>query len=268
LNFLSGGKYINFATTKIRHNNGGSMIISSNSNQPLYLRPNGDVNSLNEVKINPSSGMTRGGYTVWDSGNHGPGSGLNADTVDNVHASSIAQDYGRLATTTDANAMRSVGVYGGNGANPSSPGGYGSFIVAPNSDTGLQLYGGHSHDFLLFRGWSQSGASFTPWRKVLHDGLFVSSNSANPINPDSTSLNGIYYATGVSLFGQTDGALYNQAYSAAWQGQIFQDFRSGRLAVRGKNSGTWTSWREVPTAIYQTTAPTTLADGLLCFVYE
>jgi hypothetical protein len=55
----------------------------------------------------------------------------------------------------------------------------------------------------------------------------------------------LYYATSVSLFGQGDGALFSQAYSSSWQGQIFQDYRTGQLAIRGKNNGTWQSWRTV-----------------------
>lgn len=43
----------------------------------------------------------------------------------------------------------------------------------------------------------------------------------------------------------TDGALYSQAYSDIWVGQIAQDYRNGNLFVRGKNSGTWTSWNKV-----------------------
>lgn len=42
-----------------------------------------------------------------------------------------------------------------------------------------------------------------------------------------------------------DGALYSQAYSTSWVGQIAQDYRNGGLFVRGKNNGTWKEWRAV-----------------------
>lgn len=42
-----------------------------------------------------------------------------------------------------------------------------------------------------------------------------------------------------------DGALYTQAYSTSWVGQIAQDYRNGNLFTRGKNNGTWKSWRKV-----------------------
>lgn len=74
---------------------------------------------------------------------------------------------------------------------------------------------------------------------------FISSNSGGVINPNNTTINGLYYCNSISLFGQTDGALYSQAYSSDWQGQIFQDYRTGQLAIRGKNNGTWQSWRTV-----------------------
>lgn len=79
------------------------------------------------------------------------------------------------------------------------------------------------------------------------DGIaFNNSNSSNPVSaPDSLDSNGIGYVTSISLLGQTDGALYSQAYSSSWQHQIYGDYRTGQMAVRGKNSGTWQSWRTV-----------------------
>lgn len=53
------------------------------------------------------------------------------------------------------------------------------------------------------------------------------------------------YIGGISLFGQTDGALYSHVYSSSWKHNIFGDYRTGQLAVRGKNSGTWQAWRTV-----------------------
>ena len=47
------------------------------------------------------------------------------------------------------------------------------------------------------------------------------------------------------MFGQTDGGLYVSSYSTNWYHQIYGDFRTGQMAIRGKNSGTWQSWRTV-----------------------
>ena len=70
-------------------------------------------------------------------------------------------------------------------------------------------------------------------------------NSGSGINPDSVTQNQIGYNTSVSLFGQTDGGLYSSAYSSNWIHQIYGDFRTGQIAIRGKNSGTWQGWRTV-----------------------
>ncbi len=32
-------------------------------------------------------------------------------------------------------------------------------------------------------------------------------------------------------------------YDASYQGQIYQDYRTGQIALRGKNGGTWQAWR-------------------------
>ena len=92
---------------------------------------------------------------------------------------------------------------------------------------------------------------------------FTNSNSSNPVaGPDNLTNNGLAYVTGVSLFGQTDGALYAQAYSTSWVHQIYGDYRTGQLAVRGKNSGTWQSWRTVlDSSNYTSYAPSLTGTG-------
>ena len=74
----------------------------------------------------------------------------------------------------------------------------------------------------------------------------VSSNAGSPVAADTTTKNGFYYVnSNISLFGQTDGALFVQAYDNTWASQIYQDYRTGQLAIRGRNSGTWQAWRTV-----------------------
>ena len=80
---------------------------------------------------------------------------------------------------------------------------------------------------------------------------FVNTGSNSGQNADTINSNGIsYYTSGVTNFSgnATDGALYSQQYSSSWQHQIAGDYRSGQIAVRGKNNGTWTSWNKVWTA--------------------
>jgi|688.fasta_scaffold00633_58 hypothetical protein len=77
---------------------------------------------------------------------------------------------------------------------------------------------------------------------------FRNTGSNAGTNANTIDSNGItYYTSGVSNFSgnATDGALYSQRYSSSWQHQIAGDYRSGQIALRGKNNGTWTGWRTV-----------------------
>ena len=82
------------------------------------------------------------------------------------------------------------------------------------------------------------------------DGIpFRNTNHTAGINADTLDSAGItYYTAGVDNFSgnATDGALYSQIYSSSWQHQIAGDYRSGRIAVRGKNNSTWQSWKKIP----------------------
>ena len=70
--------------------------------------------------------------------------------------------------------------------------------------------------------------------------------TTSPTAIDSATNNGHTYVNGTSgIYGQSDGAAFVQAYSTSWVGQIYQDYRTGQIALRGKNNGTWQSWRKV-----------------------
>jgi hypothetical protein len=80
---------------------------------------------------------------------------------------------------------------------------------------------------------------------------FVNSNINNALNANSIDSNVVGYVTNVdgsttNLTGNaTDGAIYGQAYSSNWQHQIYGDYRTGIMYVRGKNNNTWQSWKRV-----------------------
>jgi len=74
---------------------------------------------------------------------------------------------------------------------------------------------------------------------------FYNRDSGNGLGQDSYTNNGIGYVTGISLYSQTDGGMYASAYSTSWVHQIYGDFRTGQIAVRGKNNGTLQAWRRV-----------------------
>lgn len=57
---------------------------------------------------------------------------------------------------------------------------------------------------------------------------------------------GIWYVSGTSdILGQSDGVCIANKYSDKWITEIYQDYRTGQLAVRGKNNGTWQTWRKI-----------------------
>ncbi len=54
----------------------------------------------------------------------------------------------------------------------------------------------------------------------------------------------IGYVSGTTpIYGNDDGAMYEHAYSDLWCHQIYGDYRTGQIATRGRNNGTWQAWR-------------------------
>ena len=74
---------------------------------------------------------------------------------------------------------------------------------------------------------------------------------------------GIWYVNGTSgIYNINDGAAYVNKYSDLWIAEIYQDYRTGQIAVRGKNSGTWQAWRKVlDSSNFNTWAPTLDGTG-------
>jgi hypothetical protein len=83
------------------------------------------------------------------------------------------------------------------------------------------------------------------------DGIGIRNTNTSGVAANTLDSNGFTYVTDVdgsssNLTGNsTDGALYSQIYSSSWQHQIYGDYRTGIMYVRGKNSGTWQSWKRV-----------------------
>lgn len=131
------------------------------------------------------------------------------------------------------------------------------------------------NDIMAIRSRSSTGV-WTSWKTIIHSGniasqsvsyadesgyssstgttdniggvQFRNTGSNAGTNADTIDSNGItYYTAGVANFSgnATDGALYSQRYSTSWQHQIAGDYRSGQIALRGRNNGTWQAWRTV-----------------------
>lgn len=68
------------------------------------------------------------------------------------------------------------------------------------------------------------------------------------------------------LYNVNDGANYKQFYSRLWQHEIYGDYRTGQIALRGKNNGTFQAWRKVVDHLnYASLIPaaTTTQSGLM-----
>jgi len=75
-------------------------------------------------------------------------------------------------------------------------------------------------------------------------------------NNTTTAQIGWRTLTSQTLFGQTDGCIYTSTYNTGSMHQIFGDYRTGQVAIRGRESGTWTSWRNVLDSSNHTTYTT------------
>lgn len=100
----------------------------------------------------------------------------------------------------------------------------------------------------FFRGCSQKNG-FGNWIEFitslnLNDILRFKATSVTDLDIDNVDLSAIGYAK-ANLFGQNEGALYCQVYNNKWVHQIFGDYRTGQIAVRAKNAGTWQPWRKI-----------------------
>lgn len=131
--------------------------------------------------------------------------------------------------------------------NATNPAGYITGITSANVTTALGFtpYNATNPAGYITSAGSITGNAATATSADNIDGWsFVNTGSNSATVPDSISSNGISY-TSVSLLGQSDGALYSQAYSSSWQHQIFGDYRTGQIAIRGKNANSWQAWRTV-----------------------
>jgi len=100
---------------------------------------------------------------------------------------------------------------------------------------------------------------------------FTAATSGNPLDASSpTTLDAVGYVNsniptsyglGGSVGSNSDGGLYVAGYSTSWYHEIYGDFRTGGIAVRGKYSGTWQSWRNIPCISVQDTAPSIYNPG-------
>ena len=204
--------------------NGALRVLGEEFNQGETIDGNLDVTSINSVNVGSSPKFTDTTYT-FTNGTNGfkvTPSGGSAQTVtvtpsitNNVTGSGT---NAYLAKFTGANTI-------GNGPAIGS-----DTTKYLRNDGTWQVPPDHTYNF--------SGVDFVSGNKD------TGSHDAN-----ATTANGHYYysyngpttAMGAST---NDGALYVASYNGSWIGQIAQDYRNGNIFVRGKNNGTWQTWKK------------------------
>lgn len=111
----------------------------------------------------------------------------------------------------------------------------GAFGTIVTKNAGDYATASHTHNYA---GSSSAGGAANSL-------TYFKNTSTTNVNADDTTANAIGYVQNMSLFGQNDGALYKQVYSDKWVHEIFGDYRTGQMCVRGKNNGTWQNWRTI-----------------------
>jgi hypothetical protein len=197
---------------------------------PYILKINGNayatggLTSLGSESVSGSGGGLI--QTVYGSGSLGK-TFDNTVLTDTFNAYTINYLYNRLVTLENK-ALTSVAWSIITGA-PTTLAGYGITDAASSNHT-------HSFSAITDKPTTLAGYGITDFITYAQNG----------ISADTICYNSIRYTNDTNPFGtSTDGAIYSQAWSDIWVAQIFQDYRTGQIAIRGKNSGTWQAWRKV-----------------------
>jgi len=196
---------------------------------------NGDATALGRAS---TGALTYGGNTVYHAGNltnlnqlsNGPGyiTGINSSAV------TTALGYTPYNATNPNGYITGIS-FANVSSKPTTISGYGITDAITTSNIGSQ---------------SVSYAS-TAGSADQIDGIGIRNTNTSGVAANTLDSNGLTYVTDVdgsstNLTGNsTDGALYSQIYSSSWQHQIYGDYRTGIMYVRGKNNGTWAGWKRV-----------------------
>ena len=248
----------------------GSSALGNQSHAEGNITCASGTNSHSEGYGSSASGSyahAEGGYSyAVESGAHSEGINTSAlgvashaegGYVDSTHklgtcasgASSHAEGYNTLASGNYSHAEGISTTAAGTGSHASGA----VTCAAGQYQTVMGKYNIVDSTSLLIVG---NGDSTTRKNAMYVDsaGNIIAANMGNKDygvhNADNSIISGDYYYSSngplTSLGASTnDGALYVQAYSSSWVGQIAQDYRNGNLFVRGKNNNSWQAWKRV-----------------------
>ena len=197
---------------------------------------NGDTTALGRAS---TGALTYGGNTVYHAGNltnlnqltNGPGyiTGINSSAV------TTALGYTPYNATNPSGYITGIS-FANVSSKPTTISGYGITDAITTGNIGSQ---------------SVSYASTAGSADQIDGVGFRNTGNNAAVAANTLDSNGMTYVTDVdgsstNLTGNaTDGALYSQIYSSTWQHQIYGDYRTGIMYVRGKNNSTWQSWKRV-----------------------
>jgi trimeric autotransporter adhesin len=197
---------------------------------------NGDTTALGRAS---TGALTYGGNTVYHAGNltnlnqltNGPGyiTGINSSAV------TTALGFTPYNATNPSGYITGIS-FANVSSKPTTISGYGITDAITTGNIGSQ---------------SVSYASTAGSADQIDGVGFRNTGNNAAVAANTLDSNGMTYVTDVdgsstNLTGNsTDGALYSQIYSSSWQHQIYGDYRTGIMYARGKNNGTWQSWKRV-----------------------
>lgn len=220
----------------------GNVLLGTGTDTGLAkLQVTGSLSLTGNILNSANSKSVYGPNSTWSSYLHVGGDGVNGITRTGSIAS-IVTTNGNLHLDSGSDKIMYLNYYSGTGG-----------VIIGNGAGGAS--GASISATGVFTG---SGAGLTNVAAATVSGLSITNGSSLG---DNVASNYIGYVGGISLFSQTDGALYSQFYSSSWQHQIFGDYSTGQLAVRGKNGGTWQSWRTVLDSSNYTSYAPTLTGG-------
>ena len=177
----------------------------------------------NNVIINPTSSTTTGQIIIT------PG-GSPSITVNGTKVSLDGHTHSYIPTSEKVNATAVTSTnFGTNGT------------YVPNMNFLSYWNGAYNSSGASNLTYCKHGAFGTAATKDAN--AVAGANTTTAVSIGGTSAAGIYYVNGTSdILGQSDGALITHKYSDVWISQIYQDYRTGKIALRGKNNGTWSTW--------------------------
>lgn len=152
-------------------------------------------------------------YLVWNAGNDGANSGLDADKLDGQQGTSYFRN--NYTSGGDLNTDSASGIYRFNSTESNRPGSitYGTLVTFNNtSDTGFQLVGDYHNTGLYWRGGNSStfggSGTNTSWFKIWHDGNDGSSSGLDADKVDGVHASSFLRSDTDDTFGSTSANRY------------------------------------------------------------